>query len=135
MVMDKEDKYLYWLDIAEYDMVTAESMFSSGRYLYVVFMCQQSLEKLSKGLYCFYIDDNVPRVHNISFILSKVTDSLNIEVDEETFILFDRLAAYYLQGRYPSFKEKISQIIGKDEAKYTLEASKEVFGWMKSLKK
>lgn len=133
--MDREDKYLYWLDIAEYDMVTAESMFSSGRYLYVVFMCQQSLEKLSKGLYCFYIDDNVPQVHNISFILSKVTDRLNIEVDEETFILFDRLAAYYLQGRYPSFKEKISQIIGKDEAKDTLEASKEVFGWMKSLKK
>lgn len=36
--MDKEDKYLYWLDIAEYDMVTAESMFNSSRYLYVVFI-------------------------------------------------------------------------------------------------
>ncbi|NSW91702.1 MAG: HEPN domain-containing protein [Firmicutes bacterium] len=133
--MDKKEKYLYWLDIAEYDMVTAESMFNSGRYLYVVFMCQQALEKLAKGLYSYYIDDNVPRVHNISFIFSKVIDKLNIEADDKIYALFDRLAAYYLQGRYPSFKEKISQIVGKAEAKDTLDASKEVFRWMISLKK
>ena len=133
--MDKKEKYLYWLDIAEYDMVTAESMFNTGRYLYVVFMCQQALEKLAKGLYSYYIDDNVPRVHNISFILSKVTDRLNIEIDDEKYALFDKLAAYYLQGRYPSFKEKISQIIDKAEAKETLDLSKEVFGWMISFKK
>lgn len=133
--MNREDKYLYWLDIAEYDMVTAESMFNSGRYLYVVFMCQQSLEKLSKGLYCYYIDDNVPRVHNIGFIFGKVSDKLNTGVTDETFVLFDRLVAYYIQGRYPSFKEKISQIIGRNEAKDILETSREVFAWMKSLKK
>jgi HEPN domain-containing protein len=133
--MNREDKYLYWLDIAEYDIVTAETMFTSGRYLYVVFMCQQSLEKLSKGLYCYYIGDNVPRVHNISFIFNKVLNMLNIEVAEETFVLFDRLVAYYIQGRYPSYKEKISQVVGRSEAKDILKASKEVFNWMRSLKK
>lgn len=132
--MNKEEKYLYWFDVAEYDMVTAESMFISGRYLYVVFMCQQALEKLAKGLYCYYIDDNVPRVHNISFILNKVIDRLDAEIDERTYELFDRLSAYYLQGMYPSYKEKISQIVDKEEAKYTLKASKEVFQWMVSLK-
>lgn len=72
--MDKEEKYLYWLDIAEYDITTAESMLNSGRYLYVVFMCQQALEKLAKGLYCYYINDKVPRVHNISFIIDRVAE-------------------------------------------------------------
>lgn len=132
--MDKDEKYLYWLDIAEYDMVTAESMFNSGRYLYVVFMCQQALEKLAKGLYSYYIDDNVPRVHNISFILSKVKDNLNVEINNEMFDLFDKLAAYYIQGRYPSFKEKISKIIDKEEATNIFELSKEAYGWMKMLK-
>ena len=109
-------------------------MFNSGRYLYVVFMCQQALEKLGKGLYSYYVDDNVPRVHNISYVLTKVTDSLNIQADEEKLTLLDKLSAYYLQGRYPSFKEKISQLVDKSEAIAILETSKEVFVWMTTLK-
>jgi HEPN domain-containing protein len=58
--MDAQEKYAYWLDIAQYDLETANAMFDSGRWLYVVFMCQQALEKLAKGLYVLYIDDNIP---------------------------------------------------------------------------
>ena len=133
--MDREEKYQYWLDMAEYDLDTADSMLKSGRHVYVVFMCQQSLEKLAKGLYNFYIDDNVPYVHNISFIFNKVLDVLNMKLEETMFDLFDRLSAYYLQGRYPSFKEKISKLIDENEAKLLLQKTKEVFQWMKSLKK
>jgi len=50
-------------------------MLASGRYVYVVFMCQQSIEKLGKGLYNYYIDDNVPRVHNISLVLNKLAEA------------------------------------------------------------
>ncbi|MDR1700902.1 MAG: HEPN domain-containing protein [Lachnoclostridium sp.] len=48
--LDSTDKFLYWKDIAEYDLETAEAMFRTGRWLYVVFMCQQSIEKLCKGI-------------------------------------------------------------------------------------
>ena len=68
--MNKQEKYLYWLDAAEYDIATADSMLNSGRYLYVVFMCQQALEKLAKGLYAYFVNGEVPRVHNIGYILS-----------------------------------------------------------------
>jgi HEPN domain-containing protein len=80
--MDQQQKFAYWLDVAEYDLKTADAMYNAGRYLYVAFMCQQSLEKLAKGLYNFFIDDNVPRVHNISFVLEKVTDLLKINIAE-----------------------------------------------------
>lgn len=133
--MNKEEKYLYWLDAAEYDLLSAESMFETGRYTYVVFMCQQSLEKLIKGLYNFYIDDNIPRVHNVSFIFAKVADNINIEADDFKYELFDKLSSYYLQGRYPSFKEKVSQMVDKNEANKVLEQTKEVFLWLKALKK
>ena len=133
--MTNEQKFLYWLDIAEYDLNTADAMLDSRRYVYVAFMCQQSLEKLAKGLYNFYIGDNVPRVHNISFILEKVTDILSINIKEDVFKLFDKLAAYYLQGRYPSFKEEISKSIAREEACGILDKTKEVFQWMLTLKK
>ena len=133
--MNKDEKYSYWLDIAEYDIVSAEAMLNSGRYAYVAFMCQQGLEKLAKGLYNYYIDDNVPRVHNLSFIISKFLDVLDIPDEDLKFQLFDKLAAYYLQGRYPSFKEKISQLINEDQALKLFNESKEAFEWLKSLKK
>lgn len=133
--MDVEEKYGYWLDAAEYDLASAQAMFDAGQYAYVAFMCQQSLEKIAKGLYNYYIDDNVPRVHNINFILGKVLDVLGESGDKERLYLFDRLAAYYLQGRYPSFKEKVSLLLSKDQAKELLNESREAFIWLRSLKK
>jgi len=40
-MLDRIKKYEYWEDIADYDLETADSMLKTGRYLYVVFMCQQ----------------------------------------------------------------------------------------------
>jgi HEPN domain-containing protein len=89
--MTKEEKYAYWLQLAQYDLDTAQAMFAGGIWFYVVFMCQQALEKLSKGLYNFYIDDNVPKIHNISFILAKVETSLSLTVKPEVYDLIDTL--------------------------------------------
>lgn len=44
--MDKQEKIQYWLDISDYDLETARAMLFSERYLYVVFMCQQAMEKI-----------------------------------------------------------------------------------------
>lgn len=59
--MDNKEKYGYWEDIAEYDLGTAEAMLLSGRYLYVVFMCQQAVEKLVKGLFVLHKGEEPPR--------------------------------------------------------------------------
>ncbi len=34
-----DDRITYWLEIAEYDLVTARAMLETGRLLYVGFMC------------------------------------------------------------------------------------------------
>lgn len=46
--MDKEEKYSYWLDTAEYDMTTADSTFITGRYFYMFFYVPTSFRKTSK---------------------------------------------------------------------------------------
>lgn len=39
-----------WNDLARYDLETARAMMTSGRYLYVLFCCQQAAEKAVKGI-------------------------------------------------------------------------------------
>ena len=46
------DKVAYWIDIADYDMDTAETLYSGGRWLYVAFMCHQVIEKTLKAYWC-----------------------------------------------------------------------------------
>jgi hypothetical protein len=42
--MTDEEKFNYWLEYTEYDLQTAETMVSGGRWMYVIFMCPQSKE-------------------------------------------------------------------------------------------
>ncbi len=37
-----DTKMRYWLDLSDYDLETASAMLTSGRYLYVGFMCHQT---------------------------------------------------------------------------------------------
>ena len=39
------EKVNYWLDLARYDLDTAKAMLDTKRYLYVGFMCHQTIEK------------------------------------------------------------------------------------------
>lgn len=132
--MTAQQKYEYWLDIAQYDLETAKSMLSSGRWLYVVFMCQQAVEKLSKGLYTLYVDDNVPRIHNIRTIIEYFDDKLPIPIPYKNFDFFDTLSAYYLNNRYPDFISKLSSQVKEPEAKKILHQAEEVFAWLLTLK-
>jgi HEPN domain-containing protein len=62
--MDNQEKFEYWLDIAQYDLDSASDNFKVGRWLYVAFMCQQAIEKLVKGLYILYNNDDAPFTKN-----------------------------------------------------------------------
>ena len=42
--MTTEEKYTYWLELAQYDLESASAMFTTGRWFYVVFICQQAVK-------------------------------------------------------------------------------------------
>ena len=141
--MTNKEKFNYWLEISQYDLETARAMFESGRYLYVAFTCQQSIEKISKGLYTLITNNEPPRIHNIWQIfrtLKKEPDTEKIfDIASFDVILtkhkpfFAELLSYYISGRYPTYKEKISSLITMEKAKQLLLTSEEVFEWIKSL--
>jgi HEPN domain-containing protein len=128
-MMTVQEKMEYWLDIAEYDLETAKSMFKSRRYLYTVFMCQQALEKMIKAHYILEKGKEAPRSHNLSYLAGLTA----LNLDESQLSFFDRLTAFYIQGRYPTYKEKLSKATNRTQAKSYLKQAKEMFGWLKSL--
>ena len=133
--MTDGEKFDYWLDIAEYDLETAGAMYKSGRWIYVLVMCQQAVEKLVKGLYLLYINDDVPRIHNIKKLVQNFENKLPLIIPTERYDFFDELSRYYLSNRYPDFISKMSLQITEAEASSTLIKTRETFAWLKTLKK
>ncbi len=141
--MDSWEKYEYWLDISEYDLETAEANYKSGRYLYVVFMCQQAIEKIVKGLRILYLNKEADRTHNIVRIFNTIFDEpTNREliqdaefdkIKEANTEFFAELIYFYISERYPTYKQKLSSFIDQEKAKEVLDKSKGVFEWLKFL--
>ena len=42
--MSIDEKVIYWVELSDYDLETAEGMMQINKYLYVAFMCHQSIE-------------------------------------------------------------------------------------------
>lgn len=141
--MNSKEKFEYWLEAAQYDLESARVMMSGGRYMYVAFMSQQAVEKLTKGLYTLYTENEPPMIHNIWNILKQLKREVNLseyipinefEEDLQKYKrFFAELLSYYISGRYPSFKEKISSTIDSSRATRVLNNTEEVFAWIKSL--
>jgi HEPN domain-containing protein len=132
--VDLKDKFEYWLDIAQYDLETAEAMFTTGRWLYVVFMCQQAIEKLCKGLYLVFLDDDVPKTHDINSLITKFEDKLPVAIENSKRMLFAKLSALYLNNRYPEYKSRLGKSLDKDETLSILNDTREAFAWLLTLK-
>jgi HEPN domain-containing protein len=128
------EKYQYWLSYAQNDLDAAEAMFSTGRWLYVLVTCQQALEKLIKGLYLCYIDDNIPRIHNINAIIARFEDKLPEPVGDERTELFRILSRCYLRSRYPDYANELAAETTAENAKNTLERTREAYQWLLTMK-
>lgn len=121
-------KIEYWVDIAEYDMKTADHMQRSGRYLYTAFMCQQAIEKILKALHIQKFGKEAPLTHNLAY-LQEVVD---INLPESDIELLALLTTYYIEGRYPSYKKKLSLLVDEEKASGILKNSKEVYQCLRS---
>ena len=130
MALTGEEKYHYWLSYAQNDMDCAEVMLQSGRWFYTVFMCQQAIEKLVKGLYLLYVDDNVPRLHDINNIFDRFKDKLSEPLTADHVVLFDTLSQFYLRSRYPDYTSALASLTTSETAQSIYGKSKGAFQWM-----
>ena len=66
--MNKEIKN--WLAMVQYDLKTADQMFQTGRYVYVIFMCHLAVEKALKALVSSESNKIPPKTHDLIYLLS-----------------------------------------------------------------
>lgn len=124
------EKVKYWLEMSDYDLVTAQAMLESKRYLYVGFMCHQSIEKIFKALFTAKKNETPPFVHNLSMISQK--GEFYGEFSESQKDLIDELEPLNIEARYPTHKEKMFKMLSEDKCISLIEKTRELQEWVKT---
>lgn len=112
---------------ADYDLGTAEHMLNSGRYIYVVFTCHLSIEKILKAIAAEVTEKPPPKTHNL-FYLTKLAD---INFPENHFEFVSKINNASIVTRYPEDFSKLIEVYPENIAKAYLEQTKGVIQWLK----
>ena len=113
------------LDLARYDIATAEAMLSAGRYLYVLFCCQQGTEKCLKALIVERTGTFPPRTHD----LVRLARTAGLAPTEEQLQFLMSLTKYYIGTRYPEEVATLSREATESLASQFLQKTREVLAW------
>ena len=118
-----------WAAQARYDIETAKAMFDTGRYLYVLFCCQQAVEKMLKALIAQRTRTMPPRLHN----LMRLAEVATLTVPEDTAHLFRRLTDFYIASRYPEEIEEAAWSVEVSQMQQTYVATEEALRWLSAM--
>jgi HEPN domain-containing protein len=118
-----------WAAQARYDIETAKAMFDTGRYLYVLFCCQQAVEKMLKALIARRTRTMPPRLHN----LMRLAEVAALTVPEDTAHLFRRLTDFYIASRYPEEIEEAAWGVEVSQMQQTYVATEEALQWLSAM--
>ncbi len=123
------DKFQYWVDIAEYDLETAKAMYNTKRYLYVGFMCHQVIEKGLKAIIAKSKATMPPKSHHLIKLaeLSKIWYLLSQEHQDFLYLL----NPLNIEARYPSYKNDIADSLNESRCHEYLNKTEELFCWIK----
>jgi len=127
------NKVEYWLDIARYDFLTAKAMLESKRFLYVGFLCHQTVEKCLKAYFRHTQKKEPPYTHNLLILSEK--SKFDEHAAQQHFALFNELMPLNIQARYPEDKELILKTLNEKRCKDLLRRTKEFYAWTKKLLK
>jgi len=117
-----------WRHLSLYDLQTAEAMLRAGRWMYVLFCCQQAIEKEIKGLIADKTGELPPRTHN----LMRLVDHSGLVPDEGMAQRLRALTAYYIETRYPDEVATLAAQADAELASDTLRETREVLRWLRS---
>lgn len=121
--MDIKKQIEYWVSSANNDLETIDYLMQGKRYLYALFLCHLSVEKLIKAFVVINTKEIPPKLHN----LNKLLLLANLEVDQEFHELLNVLMVYQLEGRYPEYYPDIPTT---EKAEYYYNNTKKLVQWL-----
>ena len=116
-----------WIASAQYDLKTADHMFTTHRYIYTIFMCHLAIEKLLKAKVQKNTKKIPPRTHNLRYLveISKTT------LPDQSLEFISKLSDVSIVTRYPEDFNKLLKVYTKKVAHEYLKLTKKVFIWIK----
>ena len=102
----------HWVERSQYDLDTAKAMLDTGRYLYVAYMCQQTIEKILKALIAQEGKENFP-IHNLNhlpflphllFLRKCRKDSIRKDASSFSFVKTQELSPEIKPGPGPGLR-------------------------------
>lgn len=127
-----DGRLAYWFGMADYDFETAKAMLVTKRYIYVGFMCHQTIEKALKAMIARDCADGEmpPKTHNLIklSICAKLADLMN---DEQQNFLTE-LNPLNIEARYPEYKERIAQTLDHATCQNLMQRTGELLCWIKA---
>ncbi len=102
-------------------------MEQTGRLIYAIFMCQQSLEKSFKALLAYQEKEIIP-VHNLRRLaeLAEIVE----ELDDRTLIKLDFLSNYYINARYKEDLQQLAKGISEAVVRDFIQFAEGLITWL-----
>ena len=123
------DKVTYWIDIADYDLETADAMFITKRWLYVAFMCHQAIEKTLKAFWCGTMPDDPPYTHSHKRLADGCGLYSRMSKDQKDFI--NTVMNYNIEARYPEDKDELTRTLTPQACRQMIDETKQLTQWIK----
>ena len=127
--MKSDDKVQYWLDLADADMGAACAMLKSGYRLHAGYMCHLTIEKALKAAITHFTDEVPPKIHQLVKLAAKA--QIHERMTEQQQELLRELNPLNIEGRYPGYKEGLTQRLTNDKCKQLLQETEELLCWIK----
>lgn len=124
-----DDRIKYWIELSAYDYETAKSMLNTGRYLYVGFMCHQSVEKILKAYWQMVKLQLPPKTHNLLYLVSKT--ELKSLLSESQLDFIDELDPLNIASRYPENNFEFAQRLNHRDCEILYVKTGELLEWIK----
>jgi len=118
---------LNWVALAEYDLETARHMLATGRYLYVVFLCHLTLEKILKAHVTETTQAFPAKTHDLIYLVKKG----KVALPQDLLEFIGRINTASIPTRYPEDLQLAIQEYPESVARNYLEQTEKVWKWLK----
>ena len=125
--MENDNRHEEWYFQSDYDLETAFDMFKSGRYVYCIFMCHLSLEKVLKGLLVKTKREFPSKSHSLIYFVEK----LELKMEDSSYEFLFTLNKISVPTRYPEDLRKLVAAYSIDRTENILNRTKEIQLWIK----
>lgn len=116
-----------WVALAEYDLETARHMLTSGRYLYVVFLCHLALEKILKAHVSAIREETPPKTHDLIYLI-RLT---GLDIPSQYLDFIGKINTASIPTRYPDDLQRALEDYPRSVVKEYLRQTEEIVKWLK----